>query len=126
MLEAASLRADTIQDLTQQLPTETSFIWMAHVRAHTQTHTHTYTCAHKHTMHAHKHTHTNKHTHTHAHTCAHTHTHTHTNTQTHTQNTVESPYKILEGKMNLNVTLTESNTVTTWSASDKCHTAYNV
>jgi hypothetical protein len=34
MLEAASLRADTIQDLTQQLPAETSFIWMAHT--HTQ------------------------------------------------------------------------------------------
>jgi len=41
MLEATSLRADTIQDLTQQLPTETSFIWL--VRAHVHMHTHTQT-----------------------------------------------------------------------------------
>jgi hypothetical protein len=75
MLEAAGLRAYTIQDLTQQLPTETSFTWLA---------------------------------------------------QTHTQNTVEFPCNILWGKMNLNFTLTETNAFTIPSASDECHTAYNV
>jgi len=40
MLEAASLRADTIQDLTQQLPIETSFISLVRACANTHTHTH--------------------------------------------------------------------------------------
>jgi len=71
-------------------------------------------------------THTHTQTHTHIQTHRHKHRHTNAHTNTHTQNTVEFPCKISEGKMTLNVTLTDTNTVTTWSASDKCHTAYNV